>query len=135
MACAAGTRGPQGGGPLDPRALEPQDYGDRLKERGSARAAAPSKRSPRAWWAHGPGVDRLPPPSSASWPTTAGGGPLCALVLSAIGMPRAGATRDGEGAVARRAGIGFGTGRSAPRFLLVGSTLVHLGQPALDAAG
>jgi hypothetical protein len=33
MACAAGTRGPQGGGPLDPRALEPQDYGERLKER------------------------------------------------------------------------------------------------------
>ena len=33
-ACAAGTRGPQGGGPLDPRALEPQDYRDRLKERG-----------------------------------------------------------------------------------------------------
>jgi hypothetical protein len=50
-------------------------------------------------------------------------------------MPRAGATRDGEGAVARRGSFDFGTGRGAPRFLLVGSTLVQRGLPFGDAAG
>jgi hypothetical protein len=93
-----------------------------------ARAAAPSKRSPRASSAHGPGVplDRRLRRRSRSET------PWC---LSSIGMPRAGATRDGEGAAARMTPFDFGIGRGAPRFLLVGSTLVHLGQPALDAAG
>ncbi len=97
----------EGGGPLDPRALEPQDYVEGVKERDFGPRDGPLEAQTARLMGVLFGV-AAPAPEGGGWSWS----PLAA---SAHGMPRAGAGARSEGAVARLTGIGFGMGRGLPR--------------------